>query len=263
VKIDRQVVSGVGDSAAQAAVLEALVTLSHRLGAAVIGEGVEDLSDLDALGQFDVDYAQGYAIGEPAADLESIDPSVIAACRAGRRRVLRGTSSVAHAAARTRDVYAVTAALAGADHRHDIDAAIGAAAVDLGVDVIGVSILASGMNLREIASTSERLDTTMYTLTDYPATMAVFEGAGTTEVQIADPGSDPAELALMEALGHASLLLVPIYDGTRTIGVLEFAQRTAKRWSAQDIAHAKGLAEHVSPVLKRLGVGMAAEATVN
>ena len=73
VKVDRQVVSGVRNSAAQSAVLEALVTFSHRLGAAVIGEGVEDLDDLDALGEFDVDYAQGYAIGRPAKAMEPID----------------------------------------------------------------------------------------------------------------------------------------------------------------------------------------------
>lgn len=255
VKVDRNVVSGVGDSAAQAAVLEALVTLSHRLGAAVIGEGVEDLADLYALGEFDVDYAQGYGVARPAPEVRSIDPAVIAACRTGRQRLLRGPSAVGHAAARTRDVYAVTAALAGAGHQDDIDIAIGAAAADLGVDLIGVSILASGLNLREIASTGKPLDAKAYSLTDYPATLAVFDGAGATEIQIADPDGDPAERARMEALGHASLLLVAVYDGDQTIGVLEFAQRTAKRWSAQDVAHAQGLAEHVSRVLKRLGVG--------
>ena len=59
----------------------------------------------------------------------------------------------------------------------------------------------------------------------------------------------------MQSLGHASLLLVPVYDGRRTIGILEFAHRTPRRWSTQDIAHAQGLAEHLSPVLQRLGVG--------
>ena len=258
VKIDRQVVSGVGTDPEQAAVLEALVTLSHRLGAAVIGEGVETFADLHALGEFDVDYAQGYAIARPAARIRPIDPVVVEACRSGRRRLLRGLSANGHAAARTRDVYAVTAALAGAGHRHDIDAAITAAAADLGVDSIGVSVLASGMNLREIATTSDLLDTTVYCLTDYPATLAVMAGGSTVEVQSADPNADPAERALMEQLGHASLLLVPVHDGSRTIGVLEFAHNTPKRWTVQEIAHAQGLAEHLSPVLKRLGVGAVA-----
>jgi EAL domain-containing protein (putative c-di-GMP-specific phosphodiesterase class I) len=259
VKVDRQVVSGVRNSAAQSAVLEALVTFSHRLGAAVIGEGVEDLDDLDALGEFDVDYAQGYAIGRPAKTVQPIDAAVIAACRAGRQRLLRGLSAVPHAAG-TRDVYAVTAALAGAGHRNDITAAIIATAGEIGVDIIGVSIVANGMNLREIASTGEALDTTVYSLADYPTTLAVLDGAGAVEIQLADPNSDSAERALMQSLGHASLLLVPVYDGRRTIGILEFAHRTPRRWSTQDIAHAQGLAEHLSPVLQRLGVGAAAAA---
>jgi EAL domain-containing protein (putative c-di-GMP-specific phosphodiesterase class I) len=258
VKVDRQVVSGVAESFTQAAVLEALVTFSHRLGAAVIGEGVEDLADLDALGEFDVDYAQGYAVGRPSSTIEAIDDVVIAACRSGRQRLLNG-SSIRHAAASTRDVYAVTAALASAGHRNDIAAAIAATAADLGVDVIGVSIVAPGLNLREIANTGDALDPTVYSLVDYPATLAVIDGAGAMEVQMADPDSDPAERAVMEVLGHASLLLVAVYDDARAVGVLEFAQRTPRRWNAEDIAHAQGLAEHLSPVLKRLGVGAAAD----
>jgi EAL domain-containing protein (putative c-di-GMP-specific phosphodiesterase class I) len=255
VKVDRQVVAGVRNSPAQAAVLEALVTFSHRLGAAVIGEGVEDLDDLDALGEFDVDYAQGYAIARPSTELGPIDPAVVAVCRSGRQRLLRGVATVRHAAS-TRDVYAVTAALATAGHRNDISAAISATAAEIGVDVIGVSIV-TGMSVREIASTDDVLDPTVYSLLDYPATLAVLDGAGAVEIQLSDPNSDPAERALMQSLGHASLLLVPVYDGTRTIGVLEFAHKTARRWSTQDIAHAQGLAAHLSPVLHRLGVGSA------
>jgi GAF domain-containing protein len=259
VKVDRQVVSRVGTSFTQGAVLEALVTFSHRLGAAVIGEGVEDLADLSALGEFDVDYAQGYGVARPTPEFEPIDEVIVRACRAGRQRLLRGTPAVRHAAS-TRDVYAVTAALATAGHRNDITAAVSASAVEIGVDVIGVSIVASGLNLREIAST-DALDTNVYSLLDYPATLAVIDGAGAVEIQLSDASSDPAERALMQQLGHASLLLVPVYDGTRTIGVLEFAHRTPRRWSTQDIAHAKGLAAHLSPVLLRLGVGAAGART--
>jgi GAF domain-containing protein len=254
VKIDRQVVAGVGDSVVQAAVLEALVTLSHRLGAAVIGEGVENLADLGALGDFDVDYAQGYAVARPSAVLGPIRPAVVAACRTSRRQLLRGSSVTGHAA-RTRDVYAVTATLAAADHQHDVDVAIAATAADLDVDVIGVSILTSARTIREIATTEPTIDTTIYSLARYPATRAVLEGAETVEIQLTDPLADTAERVLMQRLGRASLLLVPIYDLDRAIGFLEFAQRTPRRWNAQDVAHAQGLAEHLGRVLPRLGVG--------
>ncbi|MGH8861273.1 MAG: EAL domain-containing protein [Jatrophihabitantaceae bacterium] len=254
VKIDRQVVSGLGEDVLQAAVLEALVTLSHRLGAAVIGEGVESLADLAALSGFDVDYAQGFAIGRPSQLRAPVSSDVVAACRANRRHLLRGAGASAREVARTRDVYAVTAALASAGHRHDIDAAIAAAAADLGMDMIGVSILTGTMCLREIASTAA-LDPDLYPIDDYPATRTVVTGGVAAEVQLADTHADLAERTLMQRLGHASLLLVPVCDIDRTIGIVEFAHSTPRRWSAQDIAHAQGLAEHLSPVLRRLGVG--------
>ena len=254
VKVDRQVVTGVADDPIQAAVLEALVTLSHRLGAAVIGEGVEGNADLAALGELDVDYAQGFAIARPADSGIAVSGDVVDACRANRRRVLGGATSMPSGVARTRDVYAVTAALASADRRRDIDAAIAATAADIGVDVIGVSILSGTLNLREIASTRE-LDPRVYALSDYPATQAVMNGSDSLEIQLSDPGADLAERELMQELAYASMLLVPLSDGVKTIGVLEFAHRTPRRWTAHDIAHARGLAEHLAPVLLRLGVG--------
>ncbi len=260
VKIDRQVVTGLSQNAIQRAVLEALVTLSHRLGAAVIGEGVEDYSDLAALADFDVDYAQGFAIARPAAYAATgVSPEVIAACRTNRQRVLGGGGSRARDVARTRDVYAVTAALAAADRRRDVHAAISSAAADLGVDMIGVSIAGTDNNLREIATTHD-LDPTTYVLTDYPATLALMKGGGAIEIQISDPGADHAERRLMAELGYSSLLIVPLVDRDTTIGIVEFAQFAPRRWSTHDVAHATGLAEHLSPVLRRLGVGVAAHA---
>lgn len=252
VKVDRQVVTGVGQDVVQAAVLEALVTLSHRLGAAVIGEGVESLADLAALGDYDVDYAQGFAIARPAATV-SIAPEIEVACRTNRRRVLGGIATSARAVARTRDLYAVTAALAAADRYRDIDAAIAATARELGVDLIGVSLLSSsGVYLSEIASTGV-LDTAEYLLADYPATRSVMTSRHTLEVQLSDPGADDAERDLMRGLGQASMLLVPMIEDGTAIGIVEFAQNTPRRWTAQDVAHARGLAAHLSPVLRRLG----------
>lgn len=257
VKIDRQVVTGVSSNPIQAAVLEALVTLSHRLGATVIGEGIEDLADLAALGGFDVDYAQGFAIARPAAHRRAVAPEIVAACRANRRNVLGGSATHAREVARTRDVYAVTAALASAGRRGDIDVAIASTASDLGVDTIGVSILTRKLGLREVASTGP-LDVRTYALDDYPATFSVLSEAIPLEIQLSDSGADEAERILMRQLGYSSLLLVPVLHDGRAIGLVEFAQNTPRRWSAQDIAHARGLAGHLSPVLRRLGVGGAA-----
>jgi EAL domain-containing protein (putative c-di-GMP-specific phosphodiesterase class I) len=69
VKIDRSLVSGVHDNHVKLAVIEALVELAGGIGARVVGEGVETGEDLRTLADLDVDYAQGWAIGRPAAQL--------------------------------------------------------------------------------------------------------------------------------------------------------------------------------------------------
>lgn len=256
VKIDRQVVTGVGDSHTQAAVLESLVTLSHRLGAAVIGEGVEDLDDLQSLGEFDVDYGQGYAIALPSARCQPIAGEVVDACRAGRQRMLLRPAASGRAAARTRDVYAVTAALAAAGDRNDLSAAIANARAELKVDVIGVSIIAVDDTVREIAVTGTARDRNVYPLAEYPATVASMSAGRTLEVHTDDPTGDPAEREVLRAFGHASLLMVPIIVDDRPVGVLELMHRSMRRWSAHDIAYAQGLAAHLAPVLSRLGVAL-------
>lgn len=254
VKVDHRIVSGIADSTARTAVLEALVTLSHRLGAAVIGEGVADLADLRALAELDVDYAQGYAIGRPAWPPQPVTEDVVRACRASRQRVLNGPSAAGLAAARTRDVYAVTAALNGAGDRSDVQAAIANAAAELGVDVVGVSIIAADDTMREIAATGDRIDPTPYALDDYPASIAALRSGRALEVQVDDPTDDPAEKELLRSLGKASLLLVPVLVDGEPIGAVEMSHGTSRRWNAADIAYAQGLATHLGPVLKRSGV---------
>jgi EAL domain-containing protein (putative c-di-GMP-specific phosphodiesterase class I) len=69
VKIDRSLVSGVHDNRVQLAVIETLVELAGRIGARVVGEGVEAGEDLHTLAELGVDYAQGWAIGRPAPHL--------------------------------------------------------------------------------------------------------------------------------------------------------------------------------------------------
>jgi len=64
-KIDRSFVIGATVEAKNAAIVEAIVGLAHRLGKQVVAEGVEDAATLDYLDALGVDFTQGYFIGEP------------------------------------------------------------------------------------------------------------------------------------------------------------------------------------------------------
>jgi EAL domain-containing protein (putative c-di-GMP-specific phosphodiesterase class I) len=56
--------------------VDALVSLAHKLNLTVCAEGVENRATLDELGRFGADLAQGYFIGAPVPPAEL--PPIIA-----------------------------------------------------------------------------------------------------------------------------------------------------------------------------------------
>jgi EAL domain-containing protein (putative c-di-GMP-specific phosphodiesterase class I) len=252
VKIDATVVAGVRYNTAQSAVLEALVTFSHRMGAAVIGEGVETLEDLVALAEFDVDYGQGWMIGRPVVDVQPIRRLVVATCLQTRSLLLQRRAATSVSASYTHEMHAVTSAFSTATGLTEIQAAANRAATEIGIDAIGVSVLGEDGILREIVTTGGAVDISGYPVAEYPATLLALETGNTVEAHLSDIGVDPAEKLLLEKLGHASLLMIPLVVGDQPVGVLELAHRTHRRWTTQDIAHGRGLATHLSHALLRI-----------
>ena len=64
-KIDKSFVRGVADDADAAAICRSVIALGHNLGLRLVGEGVEQQTDLDWLQQHHCDYLQGYLISTP------------------------------------------------------------------------------------------------------------------------------------------------------------------------------------------------------
>jgi EAL domain-containing protein (putative c-di-GMP-specific phosphodiesterase class I) len=252
VKLDRTIVSGVRDNDAQRAVLETFVGFAHRLRAKVVGEGVESLDDLFTLVEFDVDYGQGWAIARPAPDVEPVRDEVVETCLRARAGALQRAGPGAQTAERAHAMHAVVGTLAGATGLAGLHLAAAQAAEQLGVDVISASVLGGDGALREFTSSGEAIDTDTYPLADYPATRDVVQHGVVMEAHANDAACDPAERALLARHGHSSLLMVPLTVGAQRIGVLEFLQRTHRRWTATDIADARGLADHLGSALLRV-----------
>jgi EAL domain-containing protein (putative c-di-GMP-specific phosphodiesterase class I) len=65
IKIDKEIVQGVGnkDAEAKKALVEAFVSFSRRIGAQTVAEGIETRRDLLALQDREVDFGQGYLLG--------------------------------------------------------------------------------------------------------------------------------------------------------------------------------------------------------
>jgi EAL domain-containing protein (putative c-di-GMP-specific phosphodiesterase class I)/FixJ family two-component response regulator len=69
-KIDRSLVSRIGESKEASIMVDALIGLAHKLNLTVCAEGVEDRATLAALSKFGADFAQGYFISTPVAAAE-------------------------------------------------------------------------------------------------------------------------------------------------------------------------------------------------
>ncbi len=65
IKMDRSVVSGVDQDPARQEVLSALLTVANKMGARVIGEGLDTLEELNALGELGIHFGQGWLFGHP------------------------------------------------------------------------------------------------------------------------------------------------------------------------------------------------------
>ncbi len=65
IKIDRSMVSGVDQDPARQDVLTALLQLAEKMGAQVIGEGLDTLEELEMLGRLGIRFGQGWLFGHP------------------------------------------------------------------------------------------------------------------------------------------------------------------------------------------------------
>jgi diguanylate cyclase (GGDEF)-like protein/PAS domain S-box-containing protein len=66
-KIAMEFVQGIADSAEDASIVEAVISLGHKLGLRVVAEGVETEEQLDFLREHDCDEAQGFLFSRPVA----------------------------------------------------------------------------------------------------------------------------------------------------------------------------------------------------
>jgi EAL domain-containing protein (putative c-di-GMP-specific phosphodiesterase class I) len=72
IKIDRDIVRGIGRDEAKQALVEAFVSFGRRIGAHIVAEGIERRVDLTTLQKLGVEFGQGFLLGKP--ELEPGEP---------------------------------------------------------------------------------------------------------------------------------------------------------------------------------------------
>ena len=63
--MDRAFVSGVDEDPSRQDLLAALLTLAEKMGAKVIGEGLDTIEELEMLGKLGIHFGQGWLFGHP------------------------------------------------------------------------------------------------------------------------------------------------------------------------------------------------------
>jgi EAL domain-containing protein (putative c-di-GMP-specific phosphodiesterase class I) len=65
IKVDRAFVAGIDEDKGRQELLRSLQGLAQRIGARIIGEGLDTLEELETLGRLGISYGQGWLFGKP------------------------------------------------------------------------------------------------------------------------------------------------------------------------------------------------------
>ena len=259
IKLDRHLVQGVASSTVKAALIRAVVDFAEHIGAGVCAEGVENVDDLEALADLDVGYAQGWVVGLPEPGFEDVDPVAVTAGRdslnallAGRRAhrppaLAPATPAPSHDS--TADVEELLVQLTTVTSLAELGALAGTCAGVLGGDTLYVSLLSEdGGSIQAVPNPIGKNPGEIFPLAGFPLTRLCLESRAVTPIYLNTVG-DPAEWAVLERLGYATALLVPVISRDRVLGLLECYRSDATPWSRRQIRSARTIAAMLGPVL--------------
>ena len=252
-KLDRSLVDGVHGDPHRFAMLEALISFASTTRAAVCAEGVETLEDLAVLASLDVTYAQGWLLARPGVPWAAAVPQAAAAAAELRigMRIVRdqhddGAPTLGDLIARLSTVSSVAEIV-------DVAALIPGV---LGADDAAVSRVVPGEDcVEDISRHGWSAPGERYCLSDFPATEYVLRTRTAGQVVVGDPGSDPAEVAMLEGAGYQALLMVPLVFGGQDVGLLELYRHVPMPWNSSEIERAQLLAHQLAAVLDLLARG--------
>jgi diguanylate cyclase (GGDEF)-like protein len=248
-KIDRALVHGAHADPSRYALLEALVSFAETTGAAVCGEGVEDLADLHALADLDATYAQGYALARPGDPWAAATADVRGGVRLPVTTMRNGpgwTGALADLGDHLTDVQDVEGL---------VDAGRRAAAL-LGAGDVSLMWVVDGC--LELLSDNQDSPGERWELSRYPATMRLLETRTPGQIVVGDAFSDHAEVEELVRLGYGALLMVPIRVAGGLQALAEVYRVHPQAFTNAEVDRARVVVQQFAPVLARLASRAAA-----
>jgi GAF domain-containing protein len=147
----------------------------------------------------------------------------------------------------------VSARLAGARTRHDLDNALTLIAAELGASKICLSAWHSDEAVLEtLAENGDRTQDELFAIEDYPLSARVLREQETVQVLVGDPEADGNEVELLLALDQRSLLMVPVVSRGESLGIIEAYRSDERAWSRAEINRARVIANQFASVIPTL-----------
>ena len=247
-KIDRSLITGIDLDASKMALVEALASFASTTGAAVCGEGIETAAELHMLARADATYAQGYALGRPGAAWPDVDAAIAGKTAADLAMGMRVARIDPGAPLTLGDV---AAALGQVRSREDLDEAVAMIERLLHADDVAVSRVVPGEDCVETLTAHEGIaPAERFSFSDYPTTAHVIRECVLGQLVVDDPAVDEAERRLLEDLGFAALLMVPVVAGGASVGLLEVSRVAGRPWTSAEIDQARLLAQSLASVVR-------------
>ncbi len=250
-KIDRSLVDGVSTDPAKAPMIDALVRYAKRIGAVVCAEGVETLSDLEALAHLDVTYGQGYALGRPEPPWIGANPEAARLCTSALRSLIRGEKRDERVVRSSEsELEQLSQMISRVTSRDEIRTVLEPIRRLLEADEAALSLLSEDEGSLLAVVVSGGVEDDEYEIADYPATVKAMETGEALQVLAGDQAADPSELAMLKELGYGSMLMVPLLAAGRSAGVLEIFCIEDRPWSRAQIHCARILGYQLALVVE-------------
>jgi EAL domain-containing protein/GAF domain-containing protein len=253
VKLDRDLIKRIHADPARMALVESFVRFAGRIGATVCAEGIESLDDLAVLGDLDVQWGQGFVLGRPAPPWTLVSPVAAGVCRAALAEALRvPLAGSGRITAGDRRLEHLSARLAGARSRTDLEGALALIAADLNAEMVCLSHWHPDDGIIETLAESGGTGEERFPLSDYPLTARVLRDQEAVQVLVGDPDADPREVELLLTLGHRSLLIVPVVSRGESLGIVEAYSDAERPWTRTEINRARIISNQFGSVILAL-----------